>query len=216
MKRSGPASVRKSTSASTREPSACSSTRAVPVVVCSRDSNVPVSSAMPAVWLERFAAYYRMWSSINGLGADLTAYRATMIEAVKHYDRLIGTDGPDDPGYSQDEQAEGYATFALYHYAHFAWLLRQFVTLYALGDERLDGLRLEYHAPTDARGVASRCVEHVERHLDARLRPAAQASWRGEQEAPKRTHAQAARIAAPALAHRHPRDRQDEDRGSPP
>jgi hypothetical protein len=43
---------------------------------------------------------------------------------------LIGTDGPDDPGYSQDQQAEGYAIFALYHYAHFAWLLRQFVTLH--------------------------------------------------------------------------------------
>jgi len=33
-----------------------------------------------------------------------------------------------DPGYSQEEQAEGYASFALYHYALFEWELRQFVT----------------------------------------------------------------------------------------
>ena len=90
----------------------------------------PVQSAMPAVWLERFRAYYNIWSSLNGLGADLTAYRLTLIQSLKHYDRLIGTLEPDDPGYSQDEQAEGYATFALYHYAHFAWLLRQFTILY--------------------------------------------------------------------------------------
>jgi hypothetical protein len=90
----------------------------------------PEASAMPRVWLERFAAYYRIWTVVNALGADLTAYRSTLLDAAKPYDRVIGTAGADDPGYSQDEQAEGYATFALFHYAHFAWLLRQFVTLY--------------------------------------------------------------------------------------
>ncbi len=90
----------------------------------------PEKSAMPQVWMERFAAYYRIWSPVSGLGADLTAYRSTLLEADKTWDRRIGTDGPEDLGYSQDEQAEGYASFALYHYAHFEWQLRQFETLH--------------------------------------------------------------------------------------
>lgn len=90
----------------------------------------PEASAMPQVWMERFTAYYRIWTPISGLRNDLTAFRATTLEPDKPYDRRFGTKGPDDPGYSQDEQAEGYATFALYHYAHFAWELRQFVTLF--------------------------------------------------------------------------------------
>ncbi len=90
----------------------------------------PEESAMPPVWLERFAAYYRIWSPINGLGADLTAYRSTLLERDEVWDRKFGTDAPDDPGYSKDEQAEGYASCALYHYAHFEWQLRQFETLF--------------------------------------------------------------------------------------
>lgn len=90
----------------------------------------PEASAMPQVWLERFAAYYRIWTPISGLGNDLTAYRATLLEGGKPYDRRFGTEGPEDPGYSQEEQAEGYATFGLYHYSRFGWELRQFVTGY--------------------------------------------------------------------------------------
>ncbi len=65
-----------------------------------------------------------------GLGADLTAYRATLLETDETWDRRFGTNAPDDPGYSKDEQAEGYASFALYHYAHVEWQLRQFQTLF--------------------------------------------------------------------------------------
>jgi hypothetical protein len=85
---------------------------------------------MPQVWLDRFAAYYRIWSALSGLGGDLTAYRSTLLEPREVWDRRFGAAGPDDPGYSQEEQAEGYATFALYHYADFEWQLRQFETLY--------------------------------------------------------------------------------------
>jgi hypothetical protein len=90
----------------------------------------PEASTMPAVWLERFAFYYRIWSAVSGLANDLNAYYATRSEEERPWDRRFGTEDSDDPGYSQEEQAEGYATFALYHYAHFAWLLRQFVILY--------------------------------------------------------------------------------------
>lgn len=75
----------------------------------------PQTSAMPQVWLDRFAAYYRIWSSLSGLGNDLTAYRSTLLEQPHVWDRRFGTAGREDRGYSQEEQAEGYATFALYH-----------------------------------------------------------------------------------------------------
>lgn len=90
----------------------------------------PTESAMPQVWMDRFAAYYRIWSPISGLGGDLTAYRATLLESDGVWDRRFGTANPSDPGYSKEEQAEGYASFALYHYAHFEWQVRQFETLF--------------------------------------------------------------------------------------
>ena len=90
----------------------------------------PVESGMAFHWLERFQAYYRLWSPIYGLAADLSAYRATLLEQPRPFDRRFGSDSPDDPGYSQEEQAEGYARFALHHYATFEWELRQFRTLY--------------------------------------------------------------------------------------
>jgi hypothetical protein len=90
----------------------------------------PVESGMAAQWIERFEAYYRLWTPIYAIGADLTAYRATLIEDPRPYDRRYGSDSPDDSGYSQDEQAEGYAKYALTHYAVFEWDLRRFIADY--------------------------------------------------------------------------------------
>lgn len=90
----------------------------------------PVESGMATHWVERFQAYYRLWTPITGLASDLTAYRSTLIEQPRPYDRRFGADDPRDPGYSQEEQAEGYARYALYHYAKFEWNLRQFITTY--------------------------------------------------------------------------------------
>jgi hypothetical protein len=121
----------------------------------------PEKSAMPQVWMDRFAAYYRIWSPVYALGADLTAYRATLLEPDEVWDRRFGTNAPDDPGYSKDEQAEGYATFALFHYAHFEWELRQFQTLYGgqwlLSDAKTEQAvadavyRIGWHAPWNER-----------------------------------------------------------------
>lgn len=88
------------------------------------------TSNLPQLWHERFAAYHRIWTPINGLAADLTAYRATLLEHERSWDRRFGTEGKGDPGYSQEDQAEGYALFALYHYAMFSWELRRFSNLH--------------------------------------------------------------------------------------
>jgi hypothetical protein len=90
----------------------------------------PVESGIAVHWIERFEAYYRLWSPIYGIGADLTAYRATLLEQPQPYDRRFGTLSPEDPGYSQDEQAEGYGRFALYLYTLFEWELRRFRALH--------------------------------------------------------------------------------------
>jgi hypothetical protein len=92
------------------------------------DAAAPQESAMPSVWLDRFAAYFRIWASASGLANDLIAYVETVRDDSRSWDRRFGAEGGDDPGYSQEEQAEGYALFALFHYARFEWELRQFVT----------------------------------------------------------------------------------------
>ena len=116
---------------------------------------------MAQVWMERFAAYYRIWSPVSGLGSDLTAYRSTLLEPPENWDRRYGIDGPDDPGYSREEQADGYVTFALYLYAHFEWELRQFETLFGgrwlLSDADAEQAladsvyRIRWHAPVSER-----------------------------------------------------------------
>jgi hypothetical protein len=93
-----------------------------------REPRDPAESAMAVEWLRRFESYYRMWTPICALGNDLTAYRLHLIDPDRLWDRRYGTHGPNDLGHSQEEQAEGYARFALYHYAHFEWELRQFIT----------------------------------------------------------------------------------------
>ena len=90
----------------------------------------PVVSGMAVHWIDRFEAYYRIWSPITGIANDLTAYRSSLLEEPRPYDRRFGAGGPEDPGYSQEEQAEGYARFALYHYAAFEWELRRFGALH--------------------------------------------------------------------------------------
>lgn len=86
----------------------------------------PAESRLAVQWVERFEAYHRMWTPAWALGADLTAYRLTMMEPDRPYDRAPGTLGSDDPGHTQERQAERYARDALYRWAWFQWHLRQF------------------------------------------------------------------------------------------
>jgi hypothetical protein len=87
----------------------------------------PADSRLAVNWVERFESYNRLWTPIYALGADLTAARSTLLETDRPYDRALGTHGPDDPGYTQEEQADGYAKFALFRYAWYQWELQQFM-----------------------------------------------------------------------------------------
>jgi hypothetical protein len=106
----------------------------------------PFESGLALHWIEMFQAYYRLWTPVYALAADLTAYRTTLLEKPRPYDRPFGATGEGDIGYSQEEQAEGYANFALYHYTRFEWELRRFVNRYG-GMWMLSNPQAEQDAP---------------------------------------------------------------------
>lgn len=90
----------------------------------------PTESRLAVQWVERFDAYYRLWTAIYALGADLTAYRSTLLEADRPYDRNPGSLNRDDLGETQEGQARGYARHALFDFAWVLWEQKQFVVRY--------------------------------------------------------------------------------------
>lgn len=78
---------------------------------------LPTDSRLAVNWLERFEAYYSIWSAVSGLGGDITAYRSTLLEEDRPWDAPPSEDWPE--GYTQEFQAEGYGRSALFHYASF-------------------------------------------------------------------------------------------------
>ena len=87
----------------------------------------PTESRLAVQWVERFDAYYRIWAAVYALGANLTAYRSTLLEEDRPYDREPGTLGADDPGDTQEGQARGYARQALFSFACVLWEIKQFM-----------------------------------------------------------------------------------------
>ncbi len=94
------------------------------------ERRLPTESRLAIAWLERFEAYYRIWTPVSGVGNDLSAYRATLLEGDRPYDRPPGTEGPDDPGYTQERQAEGYITVAVWHYTNVLCGVKQLMDRY--------------------------------------------------------------------------------------
>lgn len=88
------------------------------------------STRLAISWLERFEAYYRMWTPISGLAGDLCAYRLTLLEEDRPYDEPPGANGPDDPGYTQEMQAEGYLRAALWHYIDYLVAIQRYINRY--------------------------------------------------------------------------------------
>jgi len=74
----------------------------------------PADTRMAVQWLERFETYFQIWTPVYALGADLTAYRSTLLHDSGLWDQPVGVDGPGDPGYSPEVQAAGYASNALF------------------------------------------------------------------------------------------------------
>lgn len=85
----------------------------------------PVDSRLAVEWLGRFDAMYRIWTPVHGLGADLTAFRSTLLEEDRPWDGHLDANHPDER-YSQERQAAGYITTALYWHTTALAALRRF------------------------------------------------------------------------------------------
>lgn len=88
----------------------------------------PADSRLAVQWVTRFEAYYRIWTPVYALAADLEAALATRKEPAGPHapwdpDGREGT-GPWDP----EDEADGYALYALYHYASYQLELKRFMS----------------------------------------------------------------------------------------
>lgn len=125
------------------------------------ERRLPATSRLAVAWLERFQVYYRIWSPITGIAADLCAHRITLLEENRPYDRAPGTDGADDTGYTQERQAEGYATYALWHFTCYLVGVQQFIARYGgmwlLSDAKAEQdleqtiYKIAWHSPLNER-----------------------------------------------------------------
>lgn len=91
------------------------------------DVRTPIGSRLAVAWLDRFEAMYRVWTPVSGLGASLTAYRSTLLEPGRPWDREPDPGDPSDDGHSQEDQARGYVLDAFYFYASVMAAEREFI-----------------------------------------------------------------------------------------
>ena len=70
----------------------------------------PANTRLAVQWLERFEAYFSIWTPTYALGADLTAYRETLFDPRRSWDQSE-EQGFHPANYSQEEQARGYGLF---------------------------------------------------------------------------------------------------------
>ncbi|HLX50207.1 MAG TPA: hypothetical protein VKS82_17925, partial [Streptosporangiaceae bacterium] len=79
----------------------------------------PADSRLAIQWLDRFEAYYRLWTPISRLGDDLLAAITTRREPETEHPPWDpeGEEPRDEDWKGQEDQAKGYVRGALYAYA---------------------------------------------------------------------------------------------------
>lgn len=87
----------------------------------------PADSRLAVQWVERFEAYYRIWTPVYALAANLGAALETYThEPADHYP--WDPDGEDS--YEPEWHARGYARSALYNFAQYHLELKRFMSRY--------------------------------------------------------------------------------------
>jgi hypothetical protein len=86
----------------------------------------PADSRLAVQWLDRFEAYYRIWTPISRLGDDLKAAIATRREPDLGHPPW-NPEGSDPDWNGPQDQARGYVRGALYAYAWYQLELRRFM-----------------------------------------------------------------------------------------
>lgn len=114
----------------------------------------PADSRLAVHWVERFEAYYRLWTPAYALAANLEAAVKTRREAPAEH---LPWDPDGAEPYDPEDQANGYGRYALYAYAQFQLELKKFITrhggLWLLSDvdveqEVVDAVyRIGWHNP---------------------------------------------------------------------
>ena len=125
------------------------------------ERRLPTTSRLAIQWLERFEAYYRIWTPITGVAGELCAYRQTMIDPDRLYDDPSDHEDSGREGSGQDAQAAGYITSALWHFTDLLVQLQQFKVrhsgLWLLSDARAEQAaadaiyRIWWHSPNNDR-----------------------------------------------------------------
>lgn len=91
------------------------------------EARSPIGSRLAVEWLSRFEGMYQVWTPMTGLGSDLTAYRATLLEPGRPWDRAPDPDDPGHRGHTQERQSDGYAMDALHYFAQVLSARQRFV-----------------------------------------------------------------------------------------
>jgi hypothetical protein len=117
------------------------------------ERRLPAESRLAVAWVERFEAYYRLWTPIDHLASDLRAAYETRRESDPGHAPWHATQPWDGP----EGQARNYARFALFAYAEFKLELAKFKTrhggLWLLSDQQIENqtadavYRIGWHNP---------------------------------------------------------------------
>lgn len=85
----------------------------------------PADSRLAVQWVERFEAYYRIWTPVSGLANDLKAAVDFYRDEPAHH---LPWDPDSEEAFDPVDYAETYMTFALCHYASFQLELSRFIS----------------------------------------------------------------------------------------
>jgi hypothetical protein len=88
------------------------------------ERRTPAESRLAVQWIERFEAYYRIWTPVIHLAGDLRA----AIETRRDPDPGHAPWDPSEPWEGAEGKARNYARYALFAYAQFKLELKKFVT----------------------------------------------------------------------------------------
>jgi hypothetical protein len=88
------------------------------------ERRLPTDSHLAVQWVERFEAYYRIWTPVAHLSNDLRA----AIETRQEADPGHAPWDPDAPWDGPEGQARKYAHYALFAYAQFKLEVKKFIT----------------------------------------------------------------------------------------
>jgi hypothetical protein len=84
----------------------------------------PADTRLAVAWVERFEAYYRIWTPVYALKADLEAALATYKKEPSEH---LPWDPDSVDAFDPIKEAQGYARSALYWYAGFLLAEKQFI-----------------------------------------------------------------------------------------